>query len=296
MLIKEILEYCDKDYLHKSCECPDCNHPNMCPGNCGDCLKQIHFKSNIPQARHSYDCVNLVNYYVCKYALKYTSEIYNALYGLGKIASAEKLKVLSIGCGPCTDLFALDIMRKRGHYSFEKVEYLGVEPLASWSRIHNKIAQYDEDFSVHFEYSDIQRVLPILKNEGFEADVIIMNYLLSDFHKYGGQENVLDFLDELVYYIEKVCPNTVIIINDINLECSRGGGRDYFDTLFWKLQPMGFQCSRRHFNNSNRENHYHYGIEYSSNNLVFPDKVIGKYINYSPFETCASAQIIIYKE
>lgn len=296
MLIKEILEYCDKDYLHKSCECPDCNHPNMCPGNCGDCLKQIHFKSNIPQARHSYDCVNLVNYYVCKYALKYTSEICKALYGLKKLSSAEKLNVLSIGCGPCTDLFALDIMRKKGDYRFEKIKYLGVEPLGSWSKIHDKIAQYDEDFSVRFEYSDIQRVLPILKNEGFEADVIVMNYFLSDFHKYWGQENVVDFLDELVYYIEKVCPNTVIIINDINLCCSMGGGRDYFDTLFWKLQPLGFICSRWHFNNSNREKHYDYGTEYSSNSLVFSDKVFCKYINYNPYKTCASAQIIIYKE
>ena len=219
MLIREIVEYCDNQYSTKSGRCIDCDHSGECPGNCSICLKEIHFNSNNPLARHNYDCVNLADYYVCKYALKYTSEICCALYGLEKLSNAKKISVLSIGCGPCTDLFAFDYMREKGYYCFERIEYLGVEPLTSWGLIHDKISQYDENFSVRFEYSDIQRVLPILKAEGFEVDVIVMNYLLSDFHKYWGQENVLDFLNELVYYIKEVCPNSVIIINDINLCC-----------------------------------------------------------------------------
>lgn len=116
------------------------------------------------------------------------------------------------------------------------------------------------------------------------------------FFKYGGNQSVLDFLDELVYYIVNICQYTTVIINDINLDCSRGGCRDHFDTLYLKLRTEGYSCLRRHFNNSNRNNHYDYGREYDRNDLVFPDEYIRNFWAYNPYESCSSAQIIIYKE
>lgn len=37
------------------------------------------------------------------------------------------------------------------------------------------------------------------------------------------------------YYNAKVLQNTYVILNDINLGCGYGGGRDHFDTLLSKL-------------------------------------------------------------
>lgn len=110
------------------------------------------------------------------------------------------------------------------------------------------------------------------------------------------EKGVLDFLNKLVYYIENVCPDTAIVINDINLYCSKGGGRDYFDMLYWKLFRSSFHRCQLHFDNSNKERHFEYGNEYSSNDLLFDPRIVNEYYSFDPYKSCASAQIIIYKE
>ena len=298
-----MLEYCKNDYSNKNRACTDCNHPCECPGDCSECLYQIHYRNSDPDARHSYDCRFISDYYVCKYSFKYTSEIIYALRQneVSYLQDKSKLNVLSIGCGPCTDLFALDYLRNTEKYNFDKLKYIGVDLLPQpWKRLHNEIKGYyanDPDIITGFAYSNINNVIPILIDKEFKADLIIMNYLLSDFHKYGGGEkSVLDFLNNLVYYINKICPDTAIVINDINLACSLGGGRDYFDMLYWKLTCSGFHCCQLHFKNSVRGNQYNYGGQYFSNDLLFDPRFVNDYYSFDPYKSCASAQIIIYKE
>lgn len=302
MLIDEMLEYCKNDYSNKKRACTDCNHPCKCPGDCSECLRQIHYDHCDTNARHSYDCRFISDYYVCKYSFKYTSEIIYALRQdeVSYLQDKSKLNVLSIGCGPCTDLFALDYLKNTEEYNFDKLKYIGVDLLPQpWERLHNEIKGYypnDPEIITGFAYNNINNVIPILIDKEFKADLIIMNYLLSDFHKYGGQRSVLDFLNNLVYYINNICPDTAIVINDINLDCSRGGGRDYFDTLYRKLACLGFHCCKLHFKNSVRGNQYNYGDQYFSNDLLFDPRFVNEYYNFDPYKSCASAQIIIYKE
>lgn len=297
MLLNDILEYCNDDYSNENHVCADCTHPGECPGNCAECLRQIHFEAGTPGKRHSYDCRNLVDFYVCKYSFKYTSEIVYALNEVsGFVDEKEILNVLSIGCGPCTDLFALDYMKDRGVFKYDELNYIGVDPLDRWKRIHKEIKDSADDINARFEYEEIQDFLPSLTEEGFEADIIIMNYLLSDFHKYHGEVEVIDFLNKLVYYIREVSPNAIVIINDINLDCSRGGGRDYYDMLSSALWEYGFRCIRRHFDNDCRSGHYDYGDEYGSNGLLFSPIEVREFEKYEPFTSCSSAQMIIYKE
>lgn len=212
MLIDEMLEYCKNDYSNKNRACTDCNHPCECPGDCSVCLYQIHYKHSDPGARHSYNCRFLSDYYVCKYSFKYTSEIIYALHQneVSYLQDKSKLNVLSIGCGPCTDLFALDCLSNAHEYNFDKLKYIGVDLLKdTWERLHNEIKGYspnDSEIITGFAYNNINNVIPILIDKEFKADLIIMNYLLSDFHKYGGEISVLDFLNKLVYYIVNVCP------------------------------------------------------------------------------------------
>lgn len=302
MLIAKTLEYCQNHYSSKNGRCANCTHPCKCPGYCSKCLRQIHYKHCDTNARHSYNCSFLSDYYVCRYSFKYTSEIIYALRQdeVSYLQNNKMLKVLSIGCGPCTDLFALDYLKNTEEYNFNKLKYIGVDLLKdTWKRIHNEIKHYydnDSDINAYFCYSNINKLVPTLIDKEFKADLIIMNYLLSDFHKYGGEISVLDFLNKLVYYIVNVCPDTAIVINDINLASSLGGGRDYFDTLYRKLSHSGFRCCQLHFKNSVRGNQYNYGGQYFSNDLLFDPRFVNKYHSFAPYESCASAQIIIYKE
>lgn len=297
MLLKKILEYCNNDYINDEYICKNCNHPKKCPGKCEECLRQIHFKADEAGNRHSYDCKNLMDYYVCKYSFKYTSEMCYAFKEIRELVCKEKnLNVLSIGCGPCTDLFALDCMKKQGTYCYREINYIGIDPLEKWERIHDFIKYNVNDINLCFKYKKIQKILPKLFEKEFRSDIIIMNYLLSDFHKYQGSAEVIDFLNYLVYYIINVSPNAIIIINDINLDCSRGGGRDYYDILFSKLRKYGFNCIRKHFKNNNKMYHFDYGQEYGKNELIFSNEFVSEYDDFNPYRSCASAQIIIYRE
>lgn len=51
-----------------------------------------------------------------------------------------------------------------------------------------------------------------------------------------------------------------------------------------------------HFDNINKDRHYEYGEQYNSNVLVFNNISDEIKDAYNPFESCASAQILIKKE
>ena len=87
---------------------------------------------------------------------------------------------MSIGCGPCTDLFALDCMKMQKIYQYNEVNYVGVDPLEKWKRIHTAIKNNLNDIKLFLIYRKIQDILPQLAGMNFKSDIIIMNYLLSD--------------------------------------------------------------------------------------------------------------------
>ena len=109
MIIDTILENCDERHNCKSNNrCDDCSYGQFCPGDCAKCLEYIHYPShaetNAPKRK--YDCTHMADFYMCKYSYRYTSEIIYALEWMPSLSSEKNLKVLSFGCGPCTDLFA----------------------------------------------------------------------------------------------------------------------------------------------------------------------------------------------
>ena len=100
------------------------------------------------------------------------------------------------------------------------------------------------------------------------------------------------FLSKTASFInDKMDDNTYIVLNDINLSTNMGGGREHFDTLLRMIPDSEYR--QYHFNNSNKSKHYHYGDEYETNELVLAPTVDLR--DYEPFNTCASAQLIIKK-
>lgn len=283
--------------LHTNCNssprCKQCNHPAAeCSGDCGDCLYQIHFKPNDEEARHLYNCKNLTNFYVCRYSAKYASELIYALRKCTPLKNASVIKVLSIGCGPCTDLFALDYLNNIGEFTNNSISYVGVDLLKDqWGLIHEQIKDYMFPNAVKYFYKDASSLLDTIIGWNGSPNLIILQYFFSDFHKNAGRQQVIEFIDKLVNYINKKCAKTFIIINDVNLYCAKGGGRDYFDYFCYKLKPT--QHLKMHFDNIHRPNHYDYGEEYPDNEIFFD---IDKFDVYDPFDSCASAQMLMYKE
>ncbi|MDL2327898.1 hypothetical protein LJC64_04555 [Ruminococcaceae bacterium OttesenSCG-928-A11] len=228
----------------------------------------------------------MAEYYVCKYSHKYASELVYAFCQLRDVWN-KPLKVMSVGCGPCTDLFALDHLQNEGRLGH--IEYRGIDLNEIWRKIHRNIAHNQENNQVRFFYENVFDFIDVVNRKNWLPDLLIFQYVFSDMRKTADDTEVNGFIEHMSEFINRLPVNSYIILNDINLQNSQGGGRNYFDRLYRHLHGCDYlDC---HFNNNNRQNHYHYGDEYTSNNLIWP--IPNNLHQYSPFESCASAQKII---
>ena len=291
-MINELVRLCDERY--RSHQCSSCSYGINCPHSCEKCLEYVHFPKKAPVER-KYDCEHMADYYVCKYAHKYTSELIYAFSMLRDLQTKRHLNVLSVGCGPCTDLLALNYLVIEGTYSFTTIDYRGVEiNIEVWRNIYDDVASLMPfGWSVSIIPEDICCYIDDLLQDSWKPDLIVMQYVFSDMHKHTQSQMIDAMITSLAQYVDSCEKNTYIVCNDINLSTNYNGGREYFDKLYRKIQTIA-SPHRYHFNNSNRQNHFDYGDEYETNALIVsPEREI---VRYQPFMSCASAQMIIKKE
>jgi len=292
MLIDRIIEFCDVEYQEKDCR--DCSYGRFCPDErCDRCLHYIHTPSAAPAPRQ-YDCPNMANFYTCKYSHKYTSELIYALEQLKDLQRKRHLRVMSIGCGPCTDLFALDFLNEEMIYRFQTLEYRGIDIAKNvWKHIHRQIKKQSDDiYKINFYYEDITCLIDTIIEVNWIPDLIVFQYVFSDMEKHCDRKELRMFLTKIASFINnEMDDNTYIVLNDINLSTRMGGGREHFDALLQMIPDSEYR--QYHFNNSNRSNHFHYGIEYETNkSILAPSENLR---DYEPFDSCASAQLIVKK-
>ena len=238
----------------------------------------------------------MADYYICKFACRYTSEMIYALEILKDLRNRD-IKVLSFGCGPCTDLLAIDYLQSRG--ALNTVEYRGIDYEAEmWKQIHSDIK--DNTFStlnVNFFYHDICDMINEIAKGAWIPDVVIFQYLFSDMHKHSGETKTITFIEKFTEFANKyMAQNSYIVINDINLTKNKQyyGGREYFDILYNRL--IGFSCRRGRFHNDEKSFTYPYGPkDFENNKNIFP-KLIDEMSYYSPLNTCARARLIAKKD
>lgn len=181
MLIDTIVEYCHNKFSNLDCKA--CSYKEHCPNDCAKCLHYIHSPSSAPEKR-TYDCERMACHYVCKYSHKYTSELVYALEQLKDIKEREKLNVLSIGCGPCTDLFALDYLNEKKIYSFENLEFRGVDLKPLWKDIHDRIqVESTGNYKVKYYYRDIFDLIDVICEKKWLPDLTVFQYVFSDMKK-----------------------------------------------------------------------------------------------------------------
>lgn len=297
MLLYDLIEKCSyRDEFQSTHEqCEDCSYGDRCSGDCQKCLKAVHFPQN-NLAQRKYDCTHMADCYYCKYAYKYASEIVYGLSCFTEIQNKKELKIMSVGCGPCTELAAVDFLRTQGILNYDKLQYRGIDPLESvWKYIWNDIKNYF-GAGIEFYPDDILQLIDIIAQDNWVPDVLVFQYVFSDMYKHSDEGEIVQFINKLTDFLNSYEEKTIYILcNDINLSKSMAGGREFFDVLESQIQKPKI-VERRHFDNINRDWHYEYGTEYNSNALIFND--ISNEIRraYNPFDSCASAQILIKKE
>lgn len=303
IMLQTILTECDK--RHKTCnmnctQCNACNYGEFCPHDCEKCLEYIHFPDRVPQGapKRKYDCPYMADFYTCKYACKYASEIIYAIRRDEELMTKEHLNVLSFGCGPCTDLFAIDYLKRKGEMQYKTIEYIGIDYSEDvWRHIHCDIKSFKNDScNINFCYKDICDLMDQIPQRQWKPNLIIFQYIFSDMQKHTGEKRIKDFINKFVQYYQLLPSKTSIILNDINLFNKGGGGRDYFDQLGEKLKSSTVRKGRFYNDNSNGPNcpgGFPYGDEFPDNRILFNFSMWQK---YSPFKSCASAQMLIKKE
>ena len=290
-MIEKLVELSDNRF--KKSKCWLCSYRKHCPHDCGRCLHYIHTPDKAPAPR-KYDCGRMCDYYVCKYSHKYMSELYYALRGLKDLKNINNLKVLSIGCGPCTDILALDYLKKHGLYNYNSIEYRGVEIDTNiWKRIYADIKEIAPDtYDINIINADACSYVDQLLEQEWKPNLIVFQYVFSDMQKHSQEEKIMHLLETIGKYVSQCENGLYIVCNDINLSRQFNGGREFFDMLLNKISCKT-QYIQFHFNNTNKSGHFNYGQEHKSNNLVCP--IPDKILSYEPFTSCASAQMIIKK-
>ena len=290
-MITQIAEKCNNRYTTHMCT--NCSYTDNCPHNCEKCLEYIHFPQRAPAPR-KYDCKRMADYYFCKYSHKYSSELIYAFSSLEGLAQKTYLSVLSIGCGPCTDLLALEHLYNTGVYSFFNLDYIGIELVPDvWSNIYNDIYNNMPPFwTKRIVAANICDYLNVMQHDKWRPDLISLQYVFSDMQKHEERSRIESMICDLASYFDSCENGTYLVCNDINLSTFYGGGREYFDDLLSHVNSNQ-QYYKKHFCNSNKNNHFDYGVEWEDNKLIVnPPETLSQ---YSPFMSCASAQMIIKK-
>ncbi len=297
MLLYDLIEKCSyrDEFQNGHEQCLDCSYGNHCPGDCQICLQCVHYPQNAPAPR-KYDCVHMADCYYCKYAYKYASEIVYGLSCFAEIRNKKKLKVMSVGCGPCTELAAVDYLKEKGILNYEELQYRGIDPLGNvWNRIWDDIIEYFGD-GINFYPNDILELVDIIAKHSWVPDVLIFQYVFSDMYKHSNMVEITKFIDKLSIFLNSWVEKPIYILcNDINLSTSYGGGREFFDILESKISSPKI-VRKMHFDNVNKDRHFDYGDEYNSNALIFDKISYDIKRAYNPFDSCASAQILIKKD
>lgn len=303
-MFNKIIEACDERFKAQrhGRGCNDCRYDSFCPKDiheCGKCLELVHYPDRVSEGAppRKYDCNNMADYYVCKYSSKYVSELIYAFEGLVALNTKAHINVLSFGCGPCTDLMALVYLKDEGIYRFETLEYRGVDYGEKvWASIHNDFNNNcDEEIKIKFYYKDAKELISTISESEWSPDIVTFQYFFSDMQKNSERKEIIEFINAFAKYANnKIHTDGYIILNDINLSTEYKGGRNYFDYLFCKL--VNYDIRKWHFTNNNPgKGTYKYGEQYEDNSLRIDIASLVLTVDYSPYSSCSSAQMLLRK-
>ncbi len=276
MLLDNVVEFCNNMYSSYGDKCgrekEGCNHPSgECSGSCYNCLYQVHFPKR-PNEKTLYDCPKMLYHYVCQYSYLYTNELLCAfVYKLSLIEQYPYYHVLSLGCGGCSDLMALEILCGYNQFTIP-IAYFGIDVNELWKPIHFYMKEYCKSNEISYKvcYDDIFNYFqctPII-----DANIIVISYLISYLCNTGQIQKVDILADTLA---KKVIKNKgkqplLLIINDVN---SYYRGRDAFNYFINAIENNSLKVLKseyKYFDNAKLKDGQKIGTPYAMKNVIFP--------------------------
>ena len=188
-----------------------------------------------------YNCIPITFSYVIRFSNRYASEVLTALRCRlirETFQNVDEIKVLSIGCGPATEVIALEKFSREEN---KVIKYYGYDINPIWNKTQQILEKHliNTKCNTMFDSSEFQddnKILP-------EIDILILNYVISDIHKHD-KKNVNFFLENIKKIAEKMKSNSIIIINDVN---SYYMGRDEIECWGNKLDKKNYLIAGAYF-------------------------------------------------
>lgn len=290
MLIDHLVQYCDRMYSSYrgvcGCENGQCNHPSgECSGSCYNCLYHIHFPERAPDnAKKEYDCVKMLYHYVCQYSYLYTSELLCAFENeWGFIKDFPHYNILSLGCGGCADLMAVELLLDRANRAIP-MSYKGIDVNALWEPIHTIIGEYcdSNEIRYHIHYDDVFDFFA--RYNVPDANIVVISYLISYLYN-TNQIGLISTLARRIanQVVKRKSMPLLLIINDVN---SYKRGRDSFSCFEQAIRSSGLsiqKCEYKYFDTGNLADGQKLGSPYEMNSIPFsiPRNIQSKYHAYT---------------
>lgn len=287
-MIDEIVKYCHEKFQNRGNICANCTNLICFNSNCEQCLKDIHFD---PNCHRSYDCPNMCYYYVCQNIYKYATEMAWIWHDFitqnaGEGKPFQQLEICSIGCGPCSELIALDEYCSHKNLTLP-YNFVGFDIENTWNEIQNAVRSFSKNpDSISFKHSDVFNYYKSFS----KPNVIILNYVLSSIVKH--TPNYIEtFVNSLDTLFQDINP-CAIFINDIN----HVNARKFFYEIQEKTisKNKGGSIQQFHFKNTYSKFIPYGDCRGSSKLWRNPTKTIQD--NYNSNSECHSAQLIIIKK
>ncbi len=287
-IIEDYVCFADKYYQSQICKK---DFSSSCHNDCIQCLDNQNHKG----IARKYDCEKRCGAYLCHYIFRHVMEMCCLAHSIKNLP--EAIKVLSIGCGPCSELISLEheISQIQQNHC---IDYLGIDMSEKWRPFHlelpNLMLKHNKNVSAKFVYKDIVNTMEELKEESF--DIVVFNYFLSDFKSLNNNSmipvrNLCSILNDYVF--SKMPEDSYILINDINHNVK---ARDSFDALIRAISRHKIVFKYRFKKPENVLQEY---TQSYINRGDCPWKLPaysreGRFeAEYSPRTDCASAQVLI---
>lgn len=292
MLLDESINYCDNQYkIGRNDRCGEfCNHPGQCPHTCAECLEQVHYPNRYGSSgRMDYNCNNMINFYVCKYMYKYSSEIEYAFCEKDILEKYDTINAFSIGCGASPDLIAISNYFHRNNIR-RKVFYHGIDMNTRWKNVHGVIKQsVKNDWEVKYEYGDVNEYFTTYYYNRY--NLLFMQYLISHFINLNINPEYF-FRKLMNSFIRHMDLNSTIIINDVN-SCNRGRDNIYMLLRLMDAGGIKYTVDERYFDTGIKNDMQRIGRRYQENAIFNYSMNVDFNDRYNPWSVCSSFQMII---
>lgn len=261
--------------------------------SCTDCLSDMF--NNEEHANRVYKCTPITFSYTIRYTNRYASEIYIVLRCKlvnNSFQNTNKLNVLSIGCGPATELVALEKFSREQN---KQVNYYGYDLNDIWKSVQQTLQNNLTNTNCiatffNSDFQDNNKILP-------EIDILILNYVISDIYKHK-KEIVKKILENIIKIVKKMKKNSIIIINDVN---SYNMGRNEIEDCLNDLNKNYYTIIGAYFDYSGRYRNQKFSKlenikEFPITPLLFDTLSINGMDNFiEHVSECRSAFVIIKK-